>query len=43
MAKITTKTTNFKFDKTNSSGGTVSCNMCRGTGRLKSGYNKKKK
>lgn len=30
---------------TSSSGasGTVSCNMCKGTGRLKAGYNKKKK
>ena len=26
-----------------SSSGTVPCNMCKGTGRLKSGYNKKKK
>lgn len=25
------------------SSGTVPCNLCRGTGRLKAGYNKKKK
>lgn len=45
MAKITTtKTTTTKGNGTkSSSSGTVPCNMCKGTGRLQSGYNKKKK
>lgn len=42
MAKIITTTTTFKLKKSNSSG-TVPCNMCRGSGRLPKGYNKKKK
>lgn len=43
MPKITTKTTTVKGGGTKtSSSGTVPCNVCHGTGRLKSGYNKKK-
>lgn len=42
MAKITTTT--VKGGGTNStSSGTVPCNVCHGTGRLKAGYNKNKK
>lgn len=43
MAKITTKKTTVKLGKSSSSSGTVPCNMCKGTGKLPKGYNKKKK
>lgn len=42
MAKIVTTKKTVKSTPSKSSG-TVPCNMCKGTGRLKSGYNKKKK
>lgn len=42
MAKAT-KTTVKISSKKSASSGTVPCNMCKGTGRLPSGYNKKKK
>lgn len=37
------KTTIKLSSKSNNSSGTVPCNMCRGSGRLPKGYNKKKK
>lgn len=40
-AKVT-KTTITLGTKSKTSG-TVHCNICKGTGRLKTGYNKKKK
>lgn len=42
MAKITTTKKTVKITSSGASG-TVPCNMCKGTGRLKAGYNKKKK
>lgn len=42
MAKATRITIKSSGKKGNSSG-TVPCNMCKGTGRLPSGYNKKNK
>lgn len=41
-SKATVKKTTVKGGGTSSSG-TVVCNMCKGTGRMKAGYNKKKK
>lgn len=44
MAKITTKKKTIKLSSGSvSTGGSVACNMCKGTGRLPAGYNKKKK
>lgn len=42
MAKATKVTVKGNGNKSGTSG-TVPCNLCRGTGRLKAGYNKKKK
>lgn len=43
MASKAKATTTVKLGASKSSSGTVPCNMCKGTGRLKAGYNKKKK
>ena len=44
MAKATSTKRTVKGNGTKSgASGTVTCNLCRGTGRLQSGYNKKKK
>lgn len=43
-SKATAKKTTVKINSSkSSSGGTVPCNICKGTGRLQAGYNKKKK
>ena len=42
MAKASVRTVKGNGTKSGASG-TVPCNLCHGTGRLKSGYNKKKK
>lgn len=44
MAKATSiKRTVKGIGNKSGASGTVPCNLCRGTGRLKAGYNKKKK
>jgi len=41
MAKASSR--KVKLGTTKASSGSVPCNMCKGTGRLKEGYNRKKK